>query len=171
MAKIDQLQEMAAAHLEPGETTIAVVLGYYAAKILGSEGSRQGIFIATENRVLFFAKKFGGYDLESFPYRNISSFDQSKGPLGYKISFFASGNHVSMRSIHDAAAMDSFTTVVKGKLSAPNTAVAAAPALPEGAGVGNEIFEQLHKLGALRDAGIVTAEEFESTKAELLSRL
>jgi hypothetical protein len=36
---------------------------------------------------------------------------------------------------------------------------------------GADIFEQLRQLGELRDAGIVTSEEFESKKAELLSRV
>ena len=34
-----------------------------------------------------------------------------------------------------------------------------------------DVFEQIRKLGELRDAGFVTAEEFESKKTELLSRL
>jgi predicted Zn-dependent peptidase len=34
-----------------------------------------------------------------------------------------------------------------------------------------DVFEQLRKLAELRDAGIVTAEEFDAKKAELLSRL
>jgi len=34
-----------------------------------------------------------------------------------------------------------------------------------------DVMEQLHKLGALRDAGIVTPEEFEAKKVELLARL
>ena len=32
-------------------------------------------------------------------------------------------------------------------------------------------LEQLHKLGELRDAGLVTDEEFEAKKAELLRRV
>jgi hypothetical protein len=34
-----------------------------------------------------------------------------------------------------------------------------------------DVFEQIRKLGELRDAGFVTAEEFEAKKTELLSRL
>ena len=33
------------------------------------------------------------------------------------------------------------------------------------------VYEQLKQLGALRDAGIVTTDEFESKKAELLKRV
>jgi hypothetical protein len=34
-----------------------------------------------------------------------------------------------------------------------------------------DLYEQLAKLGQLRDAGVLTPEEFEGKKAELLSRL
>jgi hypothetical protein len=33
------------------------------------------------------------------------------------------------------------------------------------------VYEQLAKLGQLRDAGVVTAEEFDAKKAELLFRM
>ena len=33
------------------------------------------------------------------------------------------------------------------------------------------VFEQLKQLGALRDAGVLTADEFENKKAELLKRV
>ena len=42
--------------------------------------------------------------------------------------------------------------------------VAAAPAQPD-------VMDQLRKLGELRDAGILTPEEFETKKTELLGRL
>lgn len=171
MAKIDKLQELATAHLEPGESTLAVVLGAYETKILGSDTVRNGILVATEARLVFYAKKFGGYDLESFAYRNISSFEQSKSPMGHKISFFASGNKVSMKWITDLAAMQIFTGIVKARLaSAHNNAVTLAP-VQSAADPKDEVFDQLRKLGSLRDAGIVTEDEFNSKKAQLLERL
>lgn len=172
MAKIEKLQEMAAAHLEPGESAVAVVLGAYETKILGSDTVRNGILIATERRLVFYAKKFGGYDLESFAYRNISSFEQSKSPMGHKVSFFASGNKVAMKWITDLAAMQAFTEVVKSHLNGANSsALTAAPQVAQAADSKDEVFEQLHKLGSLRDAGIVTEDEFNAKKAELLARL
>jgi len=34
-----------------------------------------------------------------------------------------------------------------------------------------DLFEQLRRLGELRDSGVVTPEEFDQKKAELLARL
>ena len=42
---------------------------------------------------------------------------------------------------------------------------AAAP------GDGADVFEQIRKLGELRDAGFLSAEEFDAKKTDLLSRL
>lgn len=49
------------------------------------------------------------------------------------------------------------------------SAPAPAPAAPTNDA--NVIMEQIKQLGALKDAGILTAEEFETKKAELLKRL
>jgi Bacterial PH domain len=50
--------------------------------------------MATDDRVVFFAKKMGGYDLEVFPYKNITSIETGKGMGGHHVKFFASGNEV-----------------------------------------------------------------------------
>ena len=36
---------------------------------------------------------------------------------------------------------------------------------------GADVFEQIRKLGELRDAGFLTADEFDAKKTDLLSRL
>jgi len=46
-----------------------------------------------------------------------------------------------------------------------------APPTPPVAPAGGQVFEQLKQLAELRDLGVVTAEEFETKKAELLARL
>lgn len=57
MAKIDKLLSAAKEHLEPTEQVLAVILGAYETKMMKSETVRNGIFIATEKRVVFYAKK------------------------------------------------------------------------------------------------------------------
>ena len=56
---------------------------------------------------------------------------------------------------------------VRNRLSSPRQ---SAPPAPPGAPPG-DAMEQLKKLGELRDAGVVTSEEFEAKKAELLRRM
>ncbi len=50
---------------------------------------------------------------------------------------------------------------------APETPTAGAPA-PAPAALSDDVYEQLKKLGELRDAGILTDEEFNAKKTQLL---
>lgn len=166
MAKLDKLTDKAKAHLEPGEGILAAVQGTYETKIMGSDSVRTGSLIATDRRLVFYAKKLGGYELESFPYGNISSFEQGKNMMGHNVTFFASGNRVSMKWIKLDKDLALFTETVKGHM---NRTGAAAP---NATGTGQpDIMEQLKRLGELRAAGVLTSEEFDAKKADLLSRM
>lgn len=164
MAKLDKLTEQAQAHLEAGESIAAAVQGTYETKIMGSDSVRTGSLIATDRRVVFYAKKLGGYELESFPYGNISSFEQGKNMMGHSVTFFASGNKVHMKWIKTDKALAAFTETVKAAMSG-----AKAPAAP--AATELDPMDQLRKLGELRDAGILTTAEFDAKKADLLARM
>lgn len=178
MAKIDKLLEQAKPHLEPNEEVLAAVQGEYETSILGSDTVRTSVLIATQNRVVVYAKKMGGYDLESFDYRSISSFEQGKNMMGHNITFFASGNKAHIKWISDLSAMQEFVSIVKGHLGA--NAAAAGPPPPPPAPVpstspGSEdrasIIESIKQLGELHASGILSDDEFTSKKSELLARL
>lgn len=168
MSKLDRLVAQAQEHLEPGEVIRGAVLGTYETKILGSETVRAGILLATDRRVVFYAKKFTGYELESFPYGSISSFEQGKNMMGHHVTFFASGNRVHVKWIPTDGNLAAFTAHVKAAMSARHQPAhaPASPAAPQA-----DVMGQLRQLGELRDAGILTDAEFAAKKAELLSRL
>lgn len=65
MAKIEKLVTQAQLHLNAGERVSAAVMGSYEAKVLGTDSVRSGVMLATDQRVVFYARKLGGYDLES----------------------------------------------------------------------------------------------------------
>jgi len=168
VAKLDKLVEQAKVHLEPDELIRGAIQGTYETKILGTETVRAGILIATDRRVVFYAKKLTGYDLESFPYGNISSFEQGKNMMGHNITFFASGNRVHVKWITANKDLEEFTVAIKAAMNAKHVqAPPAAPAVP----APPDVMTQLKQLGELRDAGVLTPQEFESKKAELLARL
>jgi hypothetical protein len=56
--------------------------------------------------------------------------------------------------------------VAEAPVAAPP--VAEAPAAPAAGGLTDELIDQLKKLGELRDAGILTDEEFQAKKGQLL---
>jgi len=167
MAKASKNLQHLEAHLEAGEEVQAHVEGLYETKIMGSESVRKGILVATDRRMLFFAKKVGGYDLESFPYGNISSLEQGKSMLGASLKFFASGNTVAMQRINVRKNnLGEFMTVVQSRINETKS----SPLSPTASG-DVDIADQIKKLADLRDAGILSEEEFSEKKAELLKRL
>ena len=87
-------------HLKENETIKESIFGAYEGKSMGNDVTRNGILVATENRILFYAKKLFGFDLETFPFKNISSIEMSKGMMGHTITIYVSGNNVKMKWIN-----------------------------------------------------------------------
>lgn len=167
MSKLNKLTKQAQAHMEPGETVLASVLGAYETKMLGNKTVRNGILMATDQRVLFYAKKFGGYDLESFPYPNISSFELSKGMMGHKIKMFASGNEVEVKWINKGD-LDLLLQEVKRHMKGGAPSHAAEEVGAAEVSVKTSPADQLREFASLRDEGIITEEEFEAKKRQIL---
>jgi hypothetical protein len=166
MAKLDKLLSQAKEHLDEGEEVLAVIKGTYETKKMGNDWTRAGILAATDHRLVFYAKKMGGYDLEVFPYKNISSIETGKGFTGHHVTFFASGNEIHLKYIDRNSDVPGFVAVVKDQINAAH----ATPTAPV-SGDAPDVADQIRKLGQLRDEGLVSAEEFETKRAELLARL
>ncbi len=152
-------------HLDKGESIHTSVFGSYRGKLMGNDITRNGIFVATEKRLIFYAKKVFGYDLETFPYKNISSIEKSKGMLGHTITIFTSGNKAKMKWINQGN-VDKFTKFVISKIGYQvqvNSQVNSSK--------NDDIPSQILKLSELRDKGILTEEEFSKKKFELLAKM
>jgi hypothetical protein len=63
------------------------------------------------------------------------------------------------------------TDHVRHRLSAPKPSTATSGDQSAVASTAMDIPDQIRKLGELRDSGMVTPEEFEAKKAELLGRM
>jgi Bacterial PH domain/Short C-terminal domain len=165
MPKADKLLEQAQSHLNEGESVLASVMGSYETKRMGEGTVRSGILIATDQRLVFYAKKVGGYEFESFPYENISSFEQGKDMMmGHKLAFHASGNNVKVKWINDVSALASLVEVTRGRMGKQATATAPVSSQSDG-----EPAARLKKLAELKDAGLISGEEFETQRARILS--
>lgn len=176
MASYKKLLDLAREHLDPDEPILAYVLGAYETRILGSSSVRNGMFAATNHRVIFYAKKLAGYDFESFPYDNISSFEQSKGLMGHKVKFFASGNEATVKWINQGD-VDALVREVRSRMrgGTPSAAPTTAPPIPATAASRPnpsmpivDPVEEIRRYASLRDDGIITEEEFQEKKRQLL---
>lgn len=128
--------------------------------MLGSDTVRTGVLLATNRRLVFYANKMMGYDLESFPYENISSFEQSTGAMGGKVSFFATGNKVEIKWINDGDVI-ALAQTVRSRMGKGAQQPVATPA-------GDDPIDQVRRLAQLRDDGILTEEEFQAKKTQIL---
>ena len=164
LASLQKLQELVRDHLESEEVVLHSVFGAYETKLMGSDTVRNGAFFATNLRLVFYAKRTFGFDMEVYPYENISSFEIGKGLMGQKISFFASGNKVKMKWIQKGDITD-FLNYVKSRMG-KNPSVEKNNSRNV-----QDIPTQIEKLAQLVDSGILSQDEFQSKKAELLARM
>lgn len=134
----------------------------------GALDNHQGIVVVTPERMIFFDKTIAGRRIEEFPLRAISSVSSSSGIVHDKMAVTVSGHRSVIENMTKGSAARLATAVrdMQMKASAPAPVAAAEPkAAPA------DPLEQLEKLGRLRDAGVVSTEEFETKKAALLDRL
>jgi hypothetical protein len=166
VAKVDKLVEQAREHLDPGEEILRSILGTYEAKRLGQDSVRNGVLMATDHRLVFYAKKLGGYELESFPYHHISSFESGKNLMGHTVKMFASGNEVQVKWMKsDVAAL---VAIVREKMHSASQSSAPTSAGPATA---DDPAASLKRLQALHEQELISAEEYEAKRGEILARL
>ena len=131
----------------------------------GTYEKKQGIVALTDQRLFFFEKSIGSESLEEFGCASISSLEVGKKVTGERLVIHSSGNRAEITHMMHGQADElarSFRAL-KSQLdtSPPTPASGAEP----------DVLDQIRKLGDLRDAGVLTTEEFDAKKASLLDRL
>lgn len=132
----------------------------------GSLGGKQGIVVLTTERLFFFERSMMGTEtLQEFALPAIQALSVSKKMTGERIEVAYSGTSAEITNMQHGQA-DAITRAFHQvrRESSASTAQPAPASAPDP-------VDQLRKLAELRDAGILTADEFESKKAELLNRM
>lgn len=110
----------------------------------------------------------GPEDLEVIPTRSVSSVQVKRGPWYHDVTVYASGNTIVLSV--DADEAEKLRGLIMDQLLQGGTGP-AGPATGTPAPDADAIMDQIRKLGTLRDEGLITAEEFDVKKADLLGRL
>lgn len=131
----------------------------------GQYEGKQGLVVLTNERLFFFEKSLGSEAVEEFPLVVISSLSVSKKITGETLKIFASGNQAEIGSMMHGQA-DALVRAFHSTRQPSTSQV--TPAAPDAA---DDPLGQLERLGELRDKGILTNEEFEAKKADILGRL
>jgi hypothetical protein len=104
---------------------------------------------------------------EDFQLDKITSVQWDSGPLTGTITIFTAGSKAEIKNVNKDGGKE-MADLVRQRLSALKP---SAPVDGSGGPASTDIPDQIRKLGELRDAGILTPDEFEAKKAELLSRM
>lgn len=148
-------------------------------KGLLSTGAKAGMAVMTVGMSYLATGVTRKQSTEVIPVKSIMSVTTKRGMgLQTKLQVITSGNTIEMRIAHKEAEQVRSVLMQLSSGTHPSQAPVAsvAPAVPASLAVAPvqaapDIAGQLHQLASLRDAGILTDDEFASKKAELLTRL
>lgn len=124
-----------------------------------------GVAILTDRRFVFFRTGMFSDKIEPIPVNKITSVEVRRGMMFFEMKVHTSHDSLMVRSV-DKDGCHILATALQEGVNAPPSPPAAVAAP-----VAADPIEQLAQLGKLKDAGIVTEQEFEAKKAELLARI
>lgn len=154
-------------HLKAGEQIEAWGDGYIG-ELMGSgkKAQHNGVLIVTGSRVVFYRAGLFGEVNESMPLKSITSIER-KSFMGHRtIRMHTSHDELEFKSFKKEQDQALFDAIEAGRSSIAAPAPAAAAPASSG-----DPMAALGKLADLKAAGVLTDEEFNSKKAELLARL
>jgi hypothetical protein len=139
----------------------------------GNLNGSLGLLVFTDRRLLFLFHGLIKQQHEDFPLDLISSVSMKSGLASATITVYAGGAKHEISSVYkdDARAI---TDEIRNRVatrgaSAASLATPPSPVTPPEPRP--DVLQQLKQLGELRDAGVITDQEFEEKKSELLKRL
>lgn len=151
-------------YLNSGETVLAMTGGRV--------GSNQGLLVATDRRALFVSEGIINHSFEDFPYDRITTVTSSTGMLLGKVIVHTGGAARVVDQVVKGEA-EAVAAIIRERVEAttrdryPGNS-APIQASSDQAPVG--IAAELRELAELRDAGVLTPDEFANQKARLLGR-
>lgn len=136
----------------------------------GVYDGQQGLVVLTDQRLFFFEKSLGSERVETFPTNAISSMNVSKSMGGETLTVYASSNTAEIKQMMHGQA-DALSRAFRGLAQAAAARSQQPAPASQASASAPDPLAQLERLADLRDRGIVSAEEFEAKKAELMRRL
>ena len=123
----------------------------------------ESVALATNERVISYIPSLGGYDLEEISYSKISAIDMKIGAFADEVELSTSGETIRIKKIIKGNTLE-FIQYVRRHMSQLSEKVSRED-------VGGDTMKQIMQLAEMRDKGIVTDDEFQSKKKQLLERL
>jgi hypothetical protein len=161
MSRVEKRTKDAQAALMEGEQVLDSTTGMIPVHRMGQETHRGGAVLVTDRRVVLFSKKLGGYDLQDFAFGLLSSVEHKKGVTAGNLTLSAAGSKSHVRQVPKGD-VERIAQLIRQKMATAHVGVQTTTTVVDDA------TDQVRKLAALRDEGLLTAEEFEAKKKQLL---
>ena len=137
----------------------------------GKWGDKQGIVVLTTERLFLFEKHLTIHEsLEEFSLESIGSIETGKKRSGERLVIHAYGTSTEVTNLFHGHADEIARQFRRLRSHAPDD-TATRSLSPDAAPASTDHVATLKSLAELRDQGILTPEEFEQKKAEILERL
>jgi hypothetical protein len=136
----------------------------------GAYGPGTGLVVLTDRRLLFLKDGVMRQVTEDFPLDKVSSVQWSSGLALGTFTIFASGNKAEIKNMNKKDGKQ-IADAARECLSNRAHLAPSGPPATSVPGSDGDVYDQLRKLGELREAGVLTPDEFTTKKQELLNRL
>lgn len=159
---VKQFQEK---HLKSDELVVAFGDGYIG-EMMGSGDNAQhnGSLIVTDQRVAFYRKGLLGEVIETIPLKNITSVER-RSMLGFRrIEIHTSHDSLKFKTGDKAAEQALAEAIDTHRDAKPKSA-------PQPLASGKSVKERLAELNDLYTDGLLSDDEFETKRSELLSSI
>lgn len=150
--------------LQPGETPLLFLEGWIGEMMgKGKDLQHNGCFILTDKRAVFCRKGLLGEVFQAMPVEKIASVE-TRSSMGYRVlALHASHDALTFKTFESAALFEKvYNRIESLRAAAPVSSPAESATSP---------IDLIKKLGELRTAGLLSDEEFESKKRELLAKM
>jgi Short C-terminal domain len=176
LAQMPKMKQLLDQSIDPGEKVEILIVGAHSQIVVG-----------TDRRILVLKKGFMagatlGHKLSSWEYRNVTGLQldtransgilivHAGGEEPIKSSYWATGKGSAAEAPNAITFASKPSAEAQAGVAQLRKRVAEAHAPQQSASAPDPV-EQLRKLGELRDAGVISSEEFESKKRDLLDRI
>lgn len=129
--------------------------------------------IITNRRIVMYKPGFIGAEMEEYPFESIDKIDHKKGLMRSKIEIHARGKEIEMENISNDEAVRAIDVIrqnMHDHKTAPRVVIQQAP-IKSPQTPSEDPVQKLKQLKDMLDASLISQAEYDSKKADILSRM
>lgn len=126
--------------------------------------------IITNRRILIYKPGFIGSETEEYPFESIDKIDHKKGFMRSEIEIHTHGKKIELDNISNDEAVKAIS-IIRQNMQAHKTAQKTVVLQASHAPVQEDPAAKLKQLKEMLDAGLVSQDEYDKTKAAVLARM